>query len=444
MKSPYDPSVRVMCDKAGDRRKFALPQLPRGFALFILSVILISGIVTATIPCVAQAARSAPPFNLTSIDGTDFSLSDYSGKVVVLDLMATWCPVCPNEMPELSKLREEYSDVVIMTISVDPIEPEENLRSFRETYASNADWLFARDTDKVLDKYRAFTLPTIVVIDPQGYISFQRANLVPAEELAAEVEKAYSGVIDESGKQEEPEVTITEVVIIFVQKILKTYGLYGSALLLGFLSFFAPCAFPLLPGYISYYLGRYEGGPTLSGSVKAGIASATGINGLFALIGAAVAVGATAVTSYLEYLKPGVGVFIVLLGLAMVLGKTEIFDRFGGKLSSYSSKLGGRARYSGLFLYGVGYGLASMGCQAPIFIALIFAGLAAGGVLEAFMVFLSFSIGMGCMMITVSVIVGTAKMKLMERMRALTPYINRACGGILIIVGLYFLWEYLI
>jgi len=48
------------------------------------------------------------------------------------------------------------------------------------------------------------------------------------------------------------------------------------------------------------------------------------------------------------------------------------------------------------------------------------------------------------MMITVSVIVGTAKMKLLERMRALTPYLNRACGVILVIVGVYFLWEYLI
>jgi cytochrome c-type biogenesis protein len=433
MKSPYDPSVRVMCDKAGDSRKFTPPQLPRGFALFILSVILISGIVTATIPFVAHAARSAPSFNLTSIDGTDFSLNDYRGTVVVLDLMATWCPVCPHEMPELSKLREERSDVVIMAISVDPLEQEDDLRGFRETYASNADWLFARDTDKVWDKYRALTLPMIVVIDPEGYISFQKAGLVPAQELIAEVEQAYAGDVGEPEEPEEPEGPSSTIM-----------GLYVLALLTGLLSFFAPCAFPLLPGYISYYLGRYEGGPTLSGSVKAGIASATGINGMFALIGAAVAVGGVAVKPYITYFAPIVGVVIVLLGLSMVFGKAEIFERFGGVLSSYSSKLGGRARYSGLFLYGVGYGLAAMGCQAPVFIALIFAGLATGGVLEAFLIFFSFSIGMGCMMITVSVIVGTAKMKLLERMRALTPYLNRACGVILVIVGVYFLWEYLI
>ncbi|HUV79288.1 MAG TPA: redoxin domain-containing protein [Candidatus Bathyarchaeia archaeon] len=405
-------------------------KLKVGTALLTLLLIAISVFSVAAVSPVAQAAGSeAPPFTLTSIDGTNFSLSDYSGKVVVLDLMATWCPVCKDEMKELSQLGQEYSDVVIITISVYPLETADDLRTYKEEH--NTDWLFARDTDNVLVKYGAFTLPTIVIIDPQGYISFQKAALVPAKELASEVEKAYSGGIEEPAGPEEPEGQFPTVM-----------GLYVGALFLGLASFFAPCAFPLLPGYISYYLGRYEGGPTLSGSVKAGIAAATGINGMFALIGIAVAVGATAVRSYLEYLKPGVGVFIVLLGLAMVLGKTEIFDRFGGKLSSYSSKLGGRARYSGLFFYGVGYGLASMGCQAPVFIALIFAGLATGGVLEAFMVFLSFSIGMGGMMITVSVIVGTAKMKLLERMRALTPYINRACGVILIIVGAYFLLEF--
>ena len=96
---------------------------------------------------------------------------------------------------------------------------------------------------------------------------------------------------------------------------------------------------------------------------------------MFALIGAAVAIGGVAVKPYVAYFTPVVSVGIVLLGLSMVFGKTALFEKFGGRLSSYSSKLGGRARYSGLFLYGVGYGLASMGCQAPVFIALIFAGL---------------------------------------------------------------------
>jgi cytochrome c-type biogenesis protein len=403
----------------------------RRFAPFILVLIIIFGSGTDPFPTVAQTACiEAPSFTLTSIDGTNFSLSDFSGKVVVLDLMATWCSACNAEMKELEQLKQEYSDVVIMTISVDPTESDEALRSFRDKH--NADWLFARDTDNVWGKYRNLYLPTIVIIDPQGCLSFQKADIVPAEELIAVVTSAYSVGKIEPKKTEEPEGTL-----------LSVTGLYLLALLTGFMSFFAPCAFPLLPGYISYYLGREEGETTLRGSVKAGIAAATGINGIFALVGVAVAVGGVAVKSFVSYLAPVVGFVVILLGLTMVFGKTGLFDRFGGLLSSYSSKIGAKAQHSGLFMYGVGYGLASMGCQAPVFIALIMTGLVSGGALEAFLVFISFSIGMGSMMLIVSVLAGTAKMAILERMKRLTPYISRGCGIILIIVGLYFVLEYL-
>ena len=424
-----------------------------GSALIVPALIGLLGISAVAFSPVAQAAGiEAPPFNLTSIDGTNFSLSEHRGKVVVLDLIATWCPVCNDEMWELIQLRKGYDDVVIITISVDPTESDETLRSFKGRY--HADWLFARDTDDVLVKYQSYFVPTIVVIDPQGYISFQTAGFVPADELKSEVAKVYPGGIEKPEETKEPEEVITspapspdveepEETAEPEERVSTVLGLYALALVTGLLSFFAPCAFPLLPGYLSYYLGRYKGGTTLKSSVKAGIAAATGINGIFALIGAAVAAGGAAVKSYLLYLAPAVGFVIVLLGLAMVLGKTEFFDRFGGLLSSYSSKIGVRSQHSGLFLYGVGYGLASMGCQAPVFVALIFAGLTAGGALKALLVFLSFSIGMGCMMLTISLLVGTAKMKVLDRMRQLTPYINRVCGVILIIVGVYFLVEFI-
>jgi cytochrome c biogenesis protein CcdA/peroxiredoxin len=392
--------------------------------LLVFGMLVMSGALS--FHGVQAAGSEAPPFTLTSINGMTFNLSDYQGNVVVLDLMATWCPICNDEMKELSQLREQYNEVVIITISVDPTETEEKLRSFKETY--NADWLFARDTSNILVRYNAFTIPTIVVIDPHGKITFQRAAFVSAAELESEVERALSGGDEELG---EPDKTAPAVT-----------GLYLLALLTGLLSFFAPCAFPLLPGYISYYLGRDEGGATLRGSVKAGIAAATGINGIFALIGIAVAVGGVAVKSYLSYFTPAVGVVILLLGLAMVLGKTELFDKFGRLLSSSSSKIGVRAQHSGLFLYGVGYGLAVMGCQVPVFIALVFAGLASGGVLKAFLVFLSFSLGMGGMLLTVSILAGMAKMKVLDRLKQMTPYINRVCGVILIIVGVYFLLEF--
>ena len=420
-------------------RRVAVPGLksPHRAVLIFLVLLLIGLAATACSPVAGAARPEAPQFSLTSLEGARFNLSDFRGSVVVLDLMATWCPVCKDEMQELAQLRQARPEVVIITISVDPTEDEAKLRAFQEQYT--ADWLFARDTDRVWEKYREYYLPTIVVIDPQGYISFEKASRVPAADLMEEVESAYAGIPEEP---EEPSESKTTGIINFLQEILEKYWLYGSALLLGILSFFAPCAFPLLPGYFSYYIGRYEEGATLKSALKAGLAAATGINGLFAVMGAAVALGASAVSSYLEYLKPGVGVVIVLLGLAMVFSKTGFFTRIEAFFASYSTKLSVRSQQSGLFMYGIGYGLAVMGCQFIPFIGLVLEGLAAGGALQAILVFLLFSLGMGCMMIAVSLLAGTAKRAILDRLKTLMPYINRACGLILILVGLFFLREF--
>jgi len=154
-------------------------------------------------------AIAAPPFTLTSTEGTTFSLSDYSGKVVVLTLVATWCHLCNEEMPELLHLRQEYPDAVIITVSVDPLESEETLIEFKEKY--NADWLFARDTDNVFSRYQAYraVTPTIVIITPEGYISFRKAEVVPLEDLMSAVESASVGegeLIPTAPSEEEPQI----------------------------------------------------------------------------------------------------------------------------------------------------------------------------------------------------------------------------------------------
>ena len=138
-------------------------------------------------------AIEAPPFTLTSIDGTTFSSNDYSGKVVVLALIAPECNECNEEMLELEQLREAYPDIAIITVSVDPLETDEDLRDFKKKF--KADWLFARDTDNLFSKYQGYiaATPTIVIITPDGYISFRKAEVVPLEDLMTAVESAASG-----------------------------------------------------------------------------------------------------------------------------------------------------------------------------------------------------------------------------------------------------------
>ena len=65
--------------------------------------------------------RPAPDFTLPGLDGRSVSLSDYRGKVVVVNVWATWCPPCVDEMPSLEKLYQEFKNesFEILAISID-------------------------------------------------------------------------------------------------------------------------------------------------------------------------------------------------------------------------------------------------------------------------------------------------------------------------------------
>jgi cytochrome c biogenesis protein CcmG, thiol:disulfide interchange protein DsbE len=63
----------------------------------------------------------APDFTVTALDGTEVSLSDYLGKVVLVNVWATWCPPCREEMPSMERLYQSLQgeDFEILAVSVD-------------------------------------------------------------------------------------------------------------------------------------------------------------------------------------------------------------------------------------------------------------------------------------------------------------------------------------
>jgi len=135
----------------------------------------------------------APDFALTDLDGNSFRLSDFRGKVVIIDFMATWCGPCKQQMPHLRAVweREEYKGrVVIISIDIDLREPEEALRSYRQGYPY-ATWIWAKDTaeQRVAVAYGVRAIPTIVVIDQGGYVRFVHVGLTDSSTLTREVDE---------------------------------------------------------------------------------------------------------------------------------------------------------------------------------------------------------------------------------------------------------------
>lgn len=160
-------------------------------------------------------------------------------------------------------------------------------------------------------------------------------------------------------------------------------------------AFFAPCAFALFPGYISYYLASTgTGRETPARSLGLGLMCAAGSALFFALTGAAITLVGGAVSPYLIATKPVIALAVVLLGLVLVADV---------RLPSVGVPLGAAVRRlppaAGLFVYGFGYALASTGCTLPLYVSIIVLPLTSGFSGAALLTFGSFAVAMALMML---------------------------------------------
>lgn len=114
------------------------------------------------------AKSVAPDFSAKDIFGKqDISLKKFSGKVILLNFWATWCPPCKMEIPDLIALQEKYKDkFVIIGISVDQEGPEV-VKAFYTEYKMNFPVIMA--TADMISSYGGITaIPTSFVINGKG------------------------------------------------------------------------------------------------------------------------------------------------------------------------------------------------------------------------------------------------------------------------------------
>ncbi len=109
--------------------------------------------------------HTAPDFSLTTYNGTSFSLSDFEGQVIVLNIMSTSCPVCADQLTGLQEVLDTFgNDVVVVSVSIG-YESDTALENYAQTWGVT--WLFAADTgdQNVYGKYAVAFIPTTVIID---------------------------------------------------------------------------------------------------------------------------------------------------------------------------------------------------------------------------------------------------------------------------------------
>lgn len=116
-----------------------------------------------------EVGHAAPDFTLTALDGTTHRLHDLRGKVVFVNLWATWCPPCREEMPSMVRFYQQFKDRGVEVLAVSEDTDEEALRRFVEKYQVTFPVL--RDENKrVYQLYRATGIPETHLIDKLGVI----------------------------------------------------------------------------------------------------------------------------------------------------------------------------------------------------------------------------------------------------------------------------------
>lgn len=123
----------------------------------------------------------APNFSLKSVDGKTIKLSDYKGKIVILDFWATWCPPCRRGVPDLISIQKEFKkDVVVIGISLDREKTIKDVPGFMKDYGINYPVVYG--DDKVTIDYGGIrSIPTSFVIDKKGNVVDSHIGLVPKE-----------------------------------------------------------------------------------------------------------------------------------------------------------------------------------------------------------------------------------------------------------------------
>jgi len=239
--------------------------------------------------------------------------------------------------------------------------------------------------------------------------------------------------------------------VVFLKDFMpafSNYSLYLLSLAAGIATFFSPCSFPLLPGYLSVYYNAEESEGSKR-SLRRGFLAAMGVLSFTIVLGLIVALLGQGVASsfsisssnpsfFTRIFRIGLGAVLVSLGAVQLSNATFHNHLLDGLTRKFSSAVGSGDK--GLYLYGFSYNAAGIGCAGPIMAGLIVFALGSGGFINAFTAFLVYSATMASLMVGISMLLGKSKTVLLNNLKQSTPQIKKASSVILIGVGVFLIY----
>ena len=160
--------------------KYALCAIALAALIAVLVVVNLPAKPTATTG--AAVGEQLPDFTVECLDGSTFRPEEQRGKVVVINLWATWCTPCVEELPNFDRLQREHpEDVAVLAVHTPPVTAD--VPDYLSAYSYEIP--FAVDEDGALSAVlnASTVLPQTIILDPDGIVTYNQPGALSFETL---------------------------------------------------------------------------------------------------------------------------------------------------------------------------------------------------------------------------------------------------------------------
>ncbi len=219
-------------------------------------------------------------------------------------------------------------------------------------------------------------------------------------------------------------------------------GNFAYSFILGVMAAVNPCGFVLLPTYLVYYLGtelNREGEnktTTLRRGLSVGTAVSSGFIGLFLIVGIISRAFTTVIRDNAKYAALVIGIGLFTMGIAML---------FGWKMPIAQPDVSVQRKRTtwNMFLFGIVYAIASIGCTIGLLISVILGSINRHGFVSGVISIVLYGLGMGLLVTSLTVALAFARVGLVSTIKKSFKWFDKISAAFVVLTGLYLTWYWL-
>jgi len=220
--------------------------------------------------------------------------------------------------------------------------------------------------------------------------------------------------------------------------VLAIEGNFAYSFMLGILAAVNPCGFVLLPAYLLYFLGIDSANPAAQRApIRRALLVSTSVSSGFLLVFLVIGTISRLFTQWIElnakYAGLLIGIALVVMGIAMLAG---------WKPSFITPSIGGERDRSlrAMFIFGIAYAVASIGCTIGFLTTAIFGSIGLHGFASGVLSIVLYGAGMGLLVSTLTVTLSVAQGGLLRVLKNGLRYMDKLASGFIVLTGLYLTW----